>query len=356
MKMYRLIHGGEQPWTKPLRIMKLTVILIFASMVAMSASSYSQNTKLNLSAKNSSLIDIFRLIEDQSEFYFYFNKEEVKARESVSVDAKDAIVTEILDQILSKTGLEYRVIDRYIVVKQKGSADPEMTLQPDHRVTGKVADQSGISLPGVSVFIKGTTTGTITDNDGKFQLNIPADAKIIAFSFVGMESQEIAIAGKTNFEIVLAQSSIAISDVVVTALGIKREKKALGYSVGEVKSDMMDRVPQKDLLGALAGKMSGVKITNTSNDVNSETYVNIRGITSLAGNNAPLVVVDGVPTGDPKVMKDINPDDIESVTVLKGPSAAALYGSRAGNGVILINSKAGKKIQNGIRYFAARNK
>ena len=348
MKMYRLIHGGEQPWTKPLRIMKLTVILIFASMVAMSASSYSQNTKLNLSAKNSSLIDIFRLIEDQSEFYFYFNKEEVKARESVSVDAKDAIVTEILDQILSKTGLEYRVIDRYIVVKQKGSADPEMTLQPDHRVTGKVADQSGISLPGVSVFIKGTTTGTITDNDGKFQLNIPADAKIIAFSFVGMESQEIAIAGKTNFEIVLAQSSIAISDVVVTALGIKREKKALGYSVGEVKSDMMDRVPQKDLLGALAGKMSGVKITNTSNDVNSETYVNIRGITSLAGNNAPLVVVDGVPTGDPKVMKDINPDDIESVTVLKGPSAAALYGSRAGNGVILINSKAGKKIQNGI--------
>ena len=348
MKMYRLIHGGERPWTKPLRVMKLTVILLFASMVAMSASSYSQNTKLNLSAKNSSLIDIFRLIEDQSEFYFYFNKEEVKGKESVSVDAKDAVVTEILDQVLSKTGLEYRVIDRYIVVKQKGGADPEMTMQSDHRVSGKVTDQTGVSLPGVSVFIKGTTVGTVTDNDGKFQLNIPADAKTIAFSFIGMDSQEFAISTKTNFNVILNQSSIAISDVVVTALGIKREKKALGYSVGEVKSEQMTRVPQKDILGAIQGKMSGVKITNTSNDVNSETFVNIRGVTSLAGNNNPLVIIDGVPAGDPKVLKDISPENIESVTVLKGPSAAALYGSRAGTGVILITSKTGKKIQNGI--------
>jgi TonB-linked SusC/RagA family outer membrane protein len=348
MKMYRLIHGSEKQWTKILRIMKLTIILLFGSLMTISASTYSQNTKLNLSARNSSLIDIFRQIEDQSEFYFYFKKEEVKSKESVSFEAKDALVTEILDQVLAKTGLEYKVIDRYIVVKPKGTADREMTTQQSRKITGKVVDDTGDSLPGVSVVVKGTTTGTITDNDGKYQLSVTPEAKTLVFSFVGMQTQEVACTGKNIVDVILMQSTLEISDVVVTALGIKREKKALGYSVGEVKSDQMVRVPQKDILGALAGKMSGVKISNTSNDINGDTFVNIRGITSLSGNNNPLVIVDGVPVGDQKVMKDISPENIESVTVLKGPSAAALYGSRAGTGVILITSKSGKMKKNGI--------
>ena len=348
MKMYRLSHGSEKQWTKIMRIMKLTIILLFGSLMTISASTYSQNTKLNLSARNSSLIDIFRQIEDQSEFYFYFKKEEVKSIESVSFEAKDALVTEILDQVLAKTGLEYKVIDRYIVVKPKGTADREMTTQQSRKLTGKVVDDTGVSLPGVSVVVKGTTTGTITDNDGKYQLSVPPEAKTLVFSFVGMQTQEVACTGKNIVDVILMQSTLEISDVVVTALGIKREKKALGYSVGEVKSDQMVRVPQKDILGALAGKMSGVKISNTSNDINGDTFVNIRGITSLSGNNNPLVIVDGVPVGDQKVMKDISPENIESVTVLKGPSAAALYGSRAGTGVILITSKSGKMKKNGI--------
>lgn len=216
------------------------------------------------------------------------------------------------------------------------------------KVGGTVKSSEGEFLPGVTIIVKGTATGVVSDADGKYNITAPDAQSVLIFSFIGMETQEVPVEGKTMLNVTLKAITVAIDDVVVTALGIKREKKALGYSVGEVKSDQMNRVPQKDLLGALAGKMSGVKITNTSNDVNSETYVNIRGITSLAGNNAPLVIVDGVPTGDPKVMKDINPDDIESVSVLKGPSAAALYGSRAGNGVILINSKSGKMVKNGI--------
>ena len=348
MKLYPITCDRYRSWKKIIRIMKLTIILLFGSLVAMSANSYSQNTKLNLSAKNSSLIDIFRQIEDQSEFYFYFNKDEVKSKESVSIEIKDALVTEILNQVLDKTGLEYKVIDRYIVVKPAGSADPVVPQTDSHKISGKVTDQNGASLPGVSVFIKGTTTGIITDQDGKYQLTLPAGAKTIVFSFVGMESREIAYTGKNTIDAVLRQASVELSDIVVTALGIKREKKALGYSIGEVKADDMVRVPQKDLLGSLMGKMSGVEITNTSNDVNSDTYVTIRGITSLAGNNNPLIVMDGVPSGDQTVMKDISPENIESVTVLKGPSAAALYGSRAGAGVILITSKSGRKVQNGI--------
>ena len=129
MKMYPITRDQKKSWKKILRIMKLTVILLFGSMVAMSASSYSQNTKLNLSAKNTSLIDIFRQIEDQSEFYFYFQKEDVKTKESVTYEAKDVLVTEVLDEVLAKTGLEYKVIDRYIVVKEKGSPDPAIPQQ-----------------------------------------------------------------------------------------------------------------------------------------------------------------------------------------------------------------------------------
>lgn len=217
----------------------------------------------------------------------------------------------------------------------------EVTAQADFLVKGYVSDTRG-PLAGVTITEKGKGNVTTTNNDGNFSIKVTDGNAVLVFTSVGYNTQEVAVSNRTNISVRLQTTSKEMDAVVVTALGITKAKKALGYSVGEVKSGMMDRVPQKDLLGALTAKMSGVKITNTSNDVNSDTYVNIRGISSLAGNNSPLVVVDGVPTGDPKVMKDINPDDIESVTVLKGPSAAALYGSRAGNGVILITSKSGK--------------
>lgn len=237
-----------------------------------------------------------------------------------------------LPNLISKTDNFVEIVDS----QQKAS------------ISGKVTDSSGAALPGVTILIKGSTSGVITDVNGNYTIsNVPANATLV-FSFVGMETKEVLCAGKSTINLTLSESTVAINDVVVTALGLKREKKALGYSVGEVKTEQMQRVPQKDLLGSLAGKVSGMKITNTSNDVNSDTYVNIRGITSLAGNNNPLVVVDGVPTGDQRVMKDISPDDIESVSILKGPSAAALYGSRAGSGVILINSKSGKLHKNGL--------
>ncbi len=222
------------------------------------------------------------------------------------------------------------------------------TAFAQNEVTGVVKSTGGELLPGATVSIKGTTTGVITNLDGKYTITVPNNQTVLVFSFVGMLQQEIIVGGNTTIDVTLSSSTVGVEEVVVTALGIKREKKALGYSVGEVKSEQMERVPQKDVLGALAGKMSGVKITNTSNDVNGETFVVIRGITSLAGNNAPLVIVDGVPTGNDKMMKDLSPENIENVSVLKGPSAAALYGSRAGNGVILITSKSGKMNKNGI--------
>lgn len=223
-----------------------------------------------------------------------------------------------------------------------------VSLYAQNDVSGVVKSPTGEILPGVTVLVKGTTTGVITDFDGKYKISAPGAQSVLVFSFIGMQSQEIAVNGNKTINVTLAEQTVGVEEVVVTALGLKREKKALGYSVGEVKSEQLLVVPQKDVLGALQGKMSGVRITNTSNDANADTYVNIRGVTSLAGNNAPLVVVDGVPVGNDKMMKDLSPENIESVTVLKGPSAAALYGSRAGTGVILITSKSGKMKKNGI--------
>ncbi|MDP2336606.1 MAG: SusC/RagA family TonB-linked outer membrane protein [Bacteroidota bacterium] len=328
--------------------MKLMTFFLFVAVMHVAAATYSQTTKLTIVGQNLSIGDVLDRIETQSDFSFFFNADQLELKKRINIDADKQLVSVILDEILNGSGLTYTINNKLIVIHKPSETGNVLTLQQQKSVSGKVTDAKGLSLPGVSVVIIGTNIGTITDGNGDFSLSNIPENQILQFTFIGMKSQQINIGSKNNFNIVMEEETIGVDEVVVTALGIKREKKALGYSVGEVKSDQMVRVPQKDILGALQGKMSGVRITNTSNDVNADTYVNIRGITSLSGNNAPLVVVDGVPVGNDKMMKDLSTDNIESVTVLKGPSAAALYGSRAGTGVILITSKSGKTKKNGI--------
>ncbi|MCK5134685.1 MAG: SusC/RagA family TonB-linked outer membrane protein [Bacteroidales bacterium] len=224
-------------------------------------------------------------------------------------------------------------------------------------VTGVVSDDSGEPLPGVTVVIKGTSQGSVTDQSGHFSIDVPDENSILRFSFVGMETREVLVGNQSIINITLMTSSIAMDEVVITALGISREKKSLGYSVGEVDGEDLTRVPQENLMNSLAGKISGVVINSTGGAGSSVSMV-IRGASSLTSDNQPLFVVDGVPmvntlnnvtemARDTKVdygnaISDINPEDIESISVLKGPSAAALYGSRAGNGVVLITTKSGK--------------
>ncbi|WP_320019233.1 SusC/RagA family TonB-linked outer membrane protein [Labilibaculum manganireducens] len=225
-------------------------------------------------------------------------------------------------------------------------------------VTGAVTEDSGMSLPGVSVVVKGTTTGTVTDIDGKFEITVPESTSILVFSFVGMQTQEITVGSQSVINVVMTVNALEVAEVVVTALGIKREKKALGYSVQDIKSDEITQGADANLASALEGKIAGVQINQSGGGVGGSSRIEIRGASSLTGNNAPLWVVDGVPFNDSREGEDagvfggvdksgaafdINPDDIESVSVLKGPNAAALYGSRAGNGVILVTTKKGKK-------------
>ncbi len=226
-------------------------------------------------------------------------------------------------------------------------------------VSGTIVDTDGESLIGVNILEAGTSNGTVTDLDGAFKLDVQEDATIV-ISYIGYETQKIKVADQSSFSIVLMEG-VALSEVVVTALGISREKKSLGYSVANLDSKDFNEVKSINVANSLAGKVAGVQINKTSSGPTGSTRVVIRGNSSILGNNQPLYVVDGVPLNNDNVdaagrwggvdygdnVSDINPIDIENISVLKGPNAAVLYGSQAANGVILISTKKGKK-QKGI--------
>jgi TonB-dependent SusC/RagA subfamily outer membrane receptor len=231
-------------------------------------------------------------------------------------------------------------------------------LAQNRVISGKITSaEDNTGVPGVNVSIKGSSKGTVSDASGKYSIET-TNASNLVFSYIGFETQEVKVNNKNIIDIVLTPNMQELNEVVVTALGISREQKSLGYSVGKVKGDAIRTVTQENVVNALAGRVAGVQVNQTG-VVGSSTSIVIRGATSLSSDNQPLFVIDGVPVqnsmsnmrvlgdrnevdyGNP--ISDLNPDDIESVSVLKGPSAAALYGSRAGNGVIIINTKKGKK-------------
>ena len=234
------------------------------------------------------------------------------------------------------------------------------------KVTGVViSEEDGQPVIGASVLVKGTQIGAITNVDGDFTLlNVPSSAKTLRVSFVGMQTQEVAI--KPNLRVVLKSDAEVLDEVVVTAMGIKRSEKALGYSATSVNSERITETRTSDIMSSLSGKIAGVQISNTSSDPGASNSVIIRGVSSLSGSNQPLYVVDGVPLNNSAVYSTdglnsgydfgnganaVNPDDVESMTILKGAAATALYGSRAASGVVMITTKTGKKNKGlGIEY------
>ncbi|MFR2617827.1 SusC/RagA family TonB-linked outer membrane protein [Parabacteroides goldsteinii] len=244
-------------------------------------------------------------------------------------------------------------------VANPNTGNPAIDIsQQDTKITGTVEDEFG-PVAGASVVIKGTTNGTMTDMDGHFTLEGVKKGDIIQISFIGFATQDIPYTGQTALNVKLEEDAQKLDEVVVTALGMKRDKKALGYAIQELKGDELLSSREPNLANSLSGKVSGLQIVRSSNGVGGSSKIVLRGNNSLTGSNQPLIVVDGTPmdnfTGGVddvwgnsgadmgNGLSDINPEDIESMTVLKGASAAALYGSRAGNGVILITTKSGKK-------------
>lgn len=241
-------------------------------------------------------------------------------------------------------------------------------------LSGKVSSsEDGTILPGVTVSVKGTSVGTITDPNGVFSLTVPTSAKTLVFSFVGMITQEVEITGQSTYNIKMTPDNIAVDEVVVTALGISKEKKSLTYSATEVKSDELVQANEPNVVTALSGKVAGVQISNSSGMAGSSSRITIRGVSSLQGSNQPLFVIDGVPFDNQEFLFnendvdgalfygstantgiDIDPNQIASMTILKGAAATALYGSRAATGVVLITTKSGMATKEPVITFSSR--
>jgi TonB-linked SusC/RagA family outer membrane protein len=226
-------------------------------------------------------------------------------------------------------------------------------------VTGTIVDKQNDPLPGVNVVIKGSTAGVVTNVSGRYSINVPDKEAVLVFSSVGYATQEVMVGDRTNIEVSLSESAQEIEEVVVTALGIKRDKKALGYAMQEIKTDNLLDTKTESVANMLQGKVAGVQISQSATGVNGSTRIIMRGTNSLTGSNQPLWVVDGIPVRDDSsqdfgqwggsdaagTASEINPDDIAGISVLKGPNAAALYGSRAQNGVILVTTKSAQQNQ-----------
>jgi len=334
-------RGLLYPYVSPKhwRIMKLSLILLVIGLMHVSASTYSQSKKLNLRGQKFTLKEIFSAIEDQSTFTIFFNDDQVDLQKSLNGNFNDQEIFEVLDKVLEGSNLTYKVNDKLIVILEAAPTVIQEQQEEARTIKGKVVDVTGVGLPGVNVFVEGTTNGTITNIDGEYELNIKSDDQNIVFSFIGFQMQTIAISGRTQLDITLVEESIGLDEVVAVGYGVQKKSDLTG-AVASVKSEDLSKVASSNPAEGLQGRIAGVNITKGSGAPGgSGVSIKIRGIGTLGG-NSPLIVVDGFIGGD---LNDINPNDIASMEVLKDGAAAAIYGSRAANGVILVTTKKGKK-------------
>ena len=303
------------------------------ALIQVSASTYSQNTKLSLSGQKLTIEQVLAKIEDQTDFSFFYNSKEVDLSKLVNVDIKDQRVEDVLDFLMKGTGMTYTINNKLIVIhKSQDTTFTAINSQQTKSVSGNVTDSSGQALPGVTVIVKGTTQGTITNADGNYSLsNVPGNA-VLVFSFVGMKTQELEVSGKTTITITMEEETVGIDEVVAIGYGTVKKKDLTG-SVSQISPNAYKAQPVQGIPEMLRGNVSGV-IVKTNGD--GSTKIRIRGSNSLNGNNNPLYIVDGVPMGS------YSPNDVESIEILKDASATAIYGSRGANGVVLITTKRGK--------------
>ncbi|BBE16072.1 SusC, outer membrane protein [Aquipluma nitroreducens] len=320
--------------------MKLTAFLVLILVIDVSASLYSQNSKVSVKVENGTLSEIFNKIEEQSEYRFFYQNEQIRDVERKSIDVNNKNILELVSDLLGSTDLTYKIVDRNIIIfpsSVKNNIDN--AFQQQKSISGKVTDSSGGSLPGVSVVIKGTTTGTITDANGNYSLsNIPANATL-QFSFVGMKTQEIVAESKTSINVMLVEEAFGIDEVVAVGYGTLKRSDLTG-SVASVSSMNLKKGVVFSTEQLLQGKVSGLSVIQSSGDPTSTASLRLRGGTSLSASNGPLVVVDGISGVD---FNTIQPSEIISIDVLKDASACAIYGSRGANGVIIVTTNSTHK-------------
>ncbi|WP_114778556.1 SusC/RagA family TonB-linked outer membrane protein [Botryobacter ruber] len=329
---------------KPLVVTKLTLILNIALLLQVSAASNAQ--RITLSERNSPLEQVLIKIKKQSGYNFLYNIQMLKDVKPVSLTLENATLPEALDKCFSGQPLTY-VIENKTVIIRRMPVEPEAKTPVN--VTGQVQDDKGEGLPGVSVRIKGTTTGTTTDLNGNYSLQVINESSILVFSFVGYTEQEVRVGSRARIDVKMHPVSQSLDAVVVVGYGTQKKSEVIG-SVSQVGAREINDRTTPQLQQALTGQMPGVTVIQRSGLPGAPGgSIQIRGVGSFGAGAAPLILVDGIPVNS---MNDIDPNDVENVSVLKDASSAAIYGSRAANGVILITTKTGKSEKLSITYNA----
>jgi len=321
--------------------MKLTLfIILFSFFGAMATDLYSQTTKLSLDLKNSTVKDVLGAIETQSEFFFLYSEKIIDVNREVNIEVSGSTVDKILDKIFAGTNVSYTVKGRQIVLTtpEANNFFGDSSTQQQKTISGKVTDSSGGPLPGVSIVVKGTTTGVITDTDGNYTLSKISENATLQFSFVGMKTQEIKVGSQSEINVTLEEENIRLDEVVAIGYGTTTKRKMVG-AVSSVDTKKIEQLPFPDVSQALQGQVAGLIVQNSGGSPGAVPSISIRG------GGKPLFVIDGVmiDEGDDISFSTLNMDDIESISFLKDASSTAVYGSRAGNGIVLVKTKRGKE-------------
>lgn len=329
---------------------KLLVLLLAAcSLQAFAAVTYSQSARLTLDMENVRLAQVLTSIEKQTQFYFTYSVKEINVQRKVSVHAQEEQIETILRRLFNPKEVRYVINDRHIALYKAACAEPASRPQPNQKtltVSGVVKDTHGDPVVGASIVAKGTTNGTVTDMDGRYSLANVAEGQTLSYSFIGMKTQEVK-AGKTTINVVLQEDAIGLNEVVAIGYGYVKKKDLTGAVSTVSADDMVMGGTVSNAAQALQGKTAGVQVSQSSKAPGGTISVRVRGSNSISSTNEPLYVVDGFPSTEGL---NINPNDIESMQILKDASATAIYGARGANGVVLITTKRGKAGENKISY------
>ena len=339
---------------------RLLLMLLMIGVIHVSSFGAPQPISFDLQTGNNTLIEVLNSIKDQSDYTFLYSVEDVEGFNNISISNKDANIKEILDESLKGTNLEYKIKDKVIIIKPavKTPSNEVKAAQENKKVSGVVTDDQGETLPGVSVVVKGTSTGVSTDIDGKYQIKIPSEGATLIFSFVGMNPKEVKVINQTQLNISLEPSSESLNEVVVTGM-VSTDKRLFTGASERLNAEDIKLAGISDISRALEGRSAGVSVQNVSGTFGAAPKIRVRGATSIYGSSKPLWVVDGViledvveissddlSSGDVSTLissaiAGFNSDDIESFEVLKDGSATSIYGARAMAGVIVITTKKG---------------
>lgn len=349
-KNYESGAGYIQFPTKLMRVMKLTTLFMLLFIMHVSASVYSQTVRLSVVMQNKTMKEVLQEIESQSDYRFIYTNETLSLDRKVNINLDNSNVKDVLDELFKGENIGYTITDKKLIIIKPTERDlsgsgKSAWMQQEITVKGTVTDHSGLPLPGVTIIIKGTTNGTITDVDGKYSLpDVPGNA-ILIYSFVGMKMQEVEVRGRVQLDMVLEEETIGLEEVVAIGYGVQRKSDLTG-AISQVKANDMENRTITRPEQALQGKTAGVQVIQTSGAPGASATVRVRGYSSNSASD-PLYIVDGLRVSD---IGSIDPNNIESMEVLKDAASAAIYGAEAGNGVILITTKKAKKGAGKISY------